>query len=212
MTTPAETTGTRQERKERTRRAILDAALDLLAEEGFASLSLRQLAKAVGIVPTAFYRHFATLDELGLTLVDESFATLRAMIREVRHDAPPPEELIDRSVDVLATQLAAHPTHFRFIARERYGGVPVVRDAIARELAGFERELSTDLARMPGLERWGAEDLAVLAGLFVNLMVGSAAELVSLERPADRTRVEQMLRHQARMVVVGAAGWQPLGG
>ncbi|WP_201931016.1 TetR family transcriptional regulator [Nocardioides donggukensis] len=212
MTTQSAAPGSRQARKERTRRAILDAALDLLVDEGFASLSLRRLTKEVGIVPTAFYRHFSTLDELGLALVDESFATLRAMIREVRRDAPPPDELIDASVDVLCAQLDAHPTHFRFIARERYGGVPVVRDAIARELDGIERELATDLAGMPGLERWGPTDLAVLAGLFVDLMVAAAAELVSTEagHPDVRAAIELTLRRQARMVVVGAAGWEPL--
>ena len=42
--------------------------------------------------------------------------------------------------------------HFRFIARERDGGPPVVREAIRHELELFERELATDLARLPGLE------------------------------------------------------------
>ena len=205
-------TETRQERKERTRRALLDAALDQLAEESFGSLSLRRLTKQVGIVPTAFYRHFSSLDELGLALVDESFVNLRAMIRDVRSDRPPPDELIERSVAVLSRQLDANMAHFRFIGRERYGGVAAVRDAITHELSLIERELTTDLARMPGLERWGAEDLRLLAGLFVNLMVAAAYEMVSpaAEDAAVRHEVEQTLRHQARMIVVGAAGWQPL--
>src|SRR3546814_449357 len=94
------TNESRQERKERTRRAILDAALDQLSHTSFDSISLRQLAKAVGIVPTGFYRHFATLDELGLALVEESFGTLRDLIREVRLDNDlVPDTLIDRSVD-----------------------------------------------------------------------------------------------------------------
>ena len=63
-------TQTRGERKERTRRAILDAALELSEEQTFAALSLRQVAREVGIVPTAFYRHFASLDDLGLALVE----------------------------------------------------------------------------------------------------------------------------------------------
>lgn len=203
---------TRQERKERTRRAILDAALDQLAEVGFGSLSLRQLTKAAGIVPTAFYRHFSTLDELGLALVDESFETLRGLIREVRADQPAPDELIDRSVNVLSEQLDAHTAHFRFIGRERQGGTAVLRDAIRHELSLFERELATDLARMPGLEKWGAADLHVLASLFVDLMVAAAGEMVgpSADHPATRREMEQKLRNQARMVVVGAAGWTPL--
>src|SRR3546814_3280974 len=99
------TNESRQERKERTRRAILDAALDQLSHTSFDSISLRQLAKAVGIVPTGFYRHFAPLDELGLALVEESFGPLRDLIREVRLDNDlVPDTLIDRPVDVLAEQ------------------------------------------------------------------------------------------------------------
>ncbi|MET1058212.1 MAG: TetR family transcriptional regulator [Nocardioides sp.] len=205
-------TETRQERKERTRRALLDAALDQLAEESFGSLSLRRLTKQVGIVPTAFYRHFSSLDEMGLALVDESFVSLRAMIRDVRRDQPPPDELIERSVDVLSRQLDANMAHFRFIGRERYGGVAPIREAIAHELGLIERELATDLARMPGLEAWGAADLQLLAGLFVNLMVVAAYEMVGpgAEDPAVRREIEETLRHQARMIVVGVAGWQPL--
>ena len=52
-------TESRVKRKEKTRRAILDAALALSADSTLVALSLRQVAKEVGIVPTAFYRHFA---------------------------------------------------------------------------------------------------------------------------------------------------------
>ena len=62
---------TRQERKQRTRRALLDAALGLLEGQSFSSLSLRQVTGVAGIVPTAFYRHFDNMEELGLVLIDE---------------------------------------------------------------------------------------------------------------------------------------------
>ncbi|HEY9562569.1 MAG TPA: TetR family transcriptional regulator [Nocardioides sp.] len=207
------TNESRQERKERTRRAILDAALDQLSHTSFDSISLRQLAKAVGIVPTGFYRHFATLDELGLALVEESFGTLRDLIREVRLDNDlVPDTLIDRSVDVLAEQLIEHTDHYRFISRERHGGSAVLREAIRHEFTLFERELVTDLARMPEISHWGAGDLHVLASLFVEVMVSAASELVSpsADQPAVRRGLIDNLRNQARMIVVGAAGWQPL--
>jgi AcrR family transcriptional regulator len=76
---------TQAERREHTRRALLDAALNLMdGGEGFESLSLRSVTRAAGVVPAAFYRHFQSMDELGLALVDESFRTLRAMLRDAR--------------------------------------------------------------------------------------------------------------------------------
>ena len=138
-----------RQRKERTRQAILDAALELADAESLATVSLRQVAKAVGIVPTAFYRHFASLDELGLALVDQSFASLREMLRDVRRRRPSCRASIDRSVDVLVEHVHQRREHFRFVARERTSGPPVVREAIRHELELFERELATDLARLP---------------------------------------------------------------
>lgn len=46
------------------RAAILDAALDLLAEEGYAGASLRKVAARVGIAQPSLYHHFATKEEL----------------------------------------------------------------------------------------------------------------------------------------------------
>ena len=87
----------RQERKQRTRQALLDAALGLLADRPFASLSLREVAKGAGIVPTAFYRHFASMDELGVALVEEATRTLRGMIRSARADPATYQGMISAS-------------------------------------------------------------------------------------------------------------------
>src|SRR3954453_299699 len=118
----------RVERKERTRRAILDAALELSDESTLAAISLRQGAKQVGIVPTAFYRHFDSIDALGLALVDEAFASLRTMMRDIRRGDPALADIVDRSVSVLVDHVHGHRAHFLFIARERAAGPPGVRD------------------------------------------------------------------------------------
>ncbi|MGY2875737.1 AcrR family transcriptional regulator [Marmoricola sp. URHA0025 HA25] len=200
---PAQTRG---EKKERTRRAILDAALRLSEETGLVGLSLRQVAREVGIVPTAFYRHFASIDELGLELVEESFVSLRAMIRDVRRGNPPLEEIVDRSVEVLDEHVRARRAHFTFIARERSGGSAVVRAAVLQQFALFERELATDLARLP-MDDWSGEDLQVLSRLIVVAMVGVAEEILeSTER--ERAAITRRARTQLLIVIVGAQNWR----
>lgn len=60
----------------------MEAAFSQLsAERSFASLSLREVAREAGIAPTSFYRHFRDVDELGLTMVDESGLMLRQLMR-----------------------------------------------------------------------------------------------------------------------------------
>jgi AcrR family transcriptional regulator len=204
-------TDSRRARKERTRQAILDAALALLEDEGFGQLSLRQITREVGIVPTAFYRHFSSLDELGLTLVDESFSTLRAMIRAARGNLAAYDSVIRRSVQVLVDHVQANRAHFSFIARERFGGHAVVRAAIRSELELFSRELASDLATLPNLQFWSREDLHMLSDLIVNAMVSTAELLLTV--PEDDSGAQQRIvrdaNRQLRLIVVGISGWRP---
>jgi AcrR family transcriptional regulator len=203
----AEQRGTRGERKERTRRAILDAALELSSEGTFAALSLRAVAKEVGIVPTAFYRHFESIDALGLALVEESFVSLRAMLRDVRRNGPALDDIIDGSLRVLVEHVHAQREHFRFIARERAAGPLVVREAIAHGIERFERELALDLARLPGTERWSSEDLQTLSNLIVNSVVATAEVIIASGPEAEQAVVDRT-RTQLRMVLIGALNWR----
>lgn len=210
MSVAAELPASRRERKEQTRQAILDAALELADAESLATVSLRQVAKAVGIVPTAFYRHFASIDELGLALVDQSFASLREMLRDVRRGTTEVRGIIKSSVDVLVEHVHQRRQQFRFIARERVGGPPVVREAIRHELELFERELATDLARLPNASTWSSDDLRIMANLIVTAMVSTAESIISApsQRPDVEREVVRTAVQQLRMIVVGAANWE----
>ena len=205
---------TRGERKERTRRAILDAALRLCEESSLVALSLRQVAKEVGIVPTAFYRHFDSIESLGLALVDESFVSLRAMLRDIRRGdpsggVPSLANIVDRSVETLVEHVHQQRSHFLFIARERAAGPLSVREAIRHEIELCERELATDLARLPGTDTWSAEDLRVLSNLIVTAMVATAEQIMDAAgRPGAEKQIVENARTQLRMVLVGALNWQ----
>ena len=202
---PSET-GSRAERKERTRRAILDAALALTRGTSLVAVSLRQVAKEVGIVPTAFYRHFDSLEALGLALVDESFESLRTMLRQVWRDAPDFTDFIDGSLPVVAEHVRAHPSHYAFIARERVAGPPRVRDAIRDEIDLITRELAADVARVPGTDAYSSTDIHLLADLIVSFVVTMAERLV--DDPASEARTLARARTQLRMLLIGALQWR----
>ena len=208
-----ETPLTRREQKERTRTALLDAALRLLEGKSFGSLGLREVAREAGVVPTAFYRHFDSMEELGLALIDDSFRTLRRMIRDARSQQLAFEHVIRRSVEILVRHVHAHRPHFRFVARERSSGMPVLRQAIRAEIRLFSSELATDLARFPFLDRWSTEDLGVLATLIVNTMVSTAEEIV--EAPSGRPDAEQEVIRRAEkqllLIALGVPAWRSAG-
>ena len=198
----------RVERKEATRRSILDAALNLLEKDSFAALSLREVTREAGIVPAAFYRHFETMDALGLVLIDESFRTLRDMLRGARAGQLDPTRVIDSSVEILIASVDDRREYWRFIARERNSGVTVLRYAIRTEIRLITSELAIDLARFPGLRSWSGEDLNTLAVLIVNAMISIAEALDDTDDPVALEEIRATAVKQLKMIIVGVANWR----
>ena len=199
---------TREERKEATRRAIVAAALSLLEDRSFSALSLREVTRAAGIAPAAFYRHFDSMEALGLVLIDESFRSLRDMLRGARAGKLDPNRVIESSVDILTAGVNARREHWRFIGRERSSGVTVLRYAIRTEIRLITSELAIDLARFPGLTGWSSEDLNILAALFVNSMILIAEAIEDAADAATLEEIKLTAVKQLRMIVVGISGWR----
>ncbi|WP_367318514.1 TetR/AcrR family transcriptional regulator [Streptomyces sp. HUAS ZL42] len=68
---------------------LLEAAAQLLAEEGPAALSTRRLAAAVGTSTTAVYTHFGGKNDLVRAMVQEGFRLLDRRLRDVGESSDP---------------------------------------------------------------------------------------------------------------------------
>ena len=182
----------------------------LSADTGLAGLSLRSVAKAVGIVPTAFYRHFASIEELGIALVDEAFASLRKVLRDIRREMDI-QRVIDDSVAILARNVRERRGALH-VHRPRAGRRPArgargdpARARAVRARAGHRRRPAARRSRT-----WTAEDLRVLANLIVGSMVETAEAIITAPpgRPDLEREVVRTAERQLRMVVIGAANWR----
>ena len=203
-------TRSRAERKERTRQRLLDVTLHLITDRSLAGISLREVAREAGIVPTAFYRHYASMDALGVDLVDECMRPLRQMIRDARRGRAAHGDIIGDTVAVLAKQVQDHPDQFRFLTRERYGGVSAVRRAIAIELRMFTSDLTIDLARLTAGFDWTSDDLEMAADLMVTSMLGTTMTLLESDarHPEDSARILDVAQRQLRLIVLGMGAWR----
>ncbi|MGW1901076.1 TetR family transcriptional regulator [Streptomyces hirsutus] len=215
------TLGTRQAQKQRTRRALLDAALELLEEQSLGSLGLREVTRAVGIAPTAFYRHFRSVEDLGVALVGEALESLHPLIGTAVSATGDAEERIARAVESIAGHVDRYPAHMRFIVRERHGGVQAVREAIRDQLARFTEEVAKTLAEDPVSAGWSADDLLMLAQLYVDQMIATGC--LFLEAPASagtpvttsepghgdraRERVALTAARRLRLISIGRLHW-----
>jgi AcrR family transcriptional regulator len=69
------------------RAAVIAAALRLLADRDAEAFSLREVARAVGVSPTAVYRHFPDKDALMAAVAEEGLAQLAASQRAASSQA-----------------------------------------------------------------------------------------------------------------------------
>ncbi|MEU3192644.1 TetR family transcriptional regulator [Streptomyces sp. NPDC006992] len=195
--------------KARTRRALLDAGLALLEEQSLSSIGLREITRAVGISPAAFYRHFRDVADLGVALVEESLGSLHTVIRAGLTERSDDGERIDHLVDAIARFVREHPEHIRFVVRERHGGVAAVRTAIGAQLDRFAQEVAEVLARDEVSRGWSPEDLRMLGETYVDHMVMTASAFLEAalgEGPPEDV-VAGTARRQLRLISLGRRHW-----
>jgi AcrR family transcriptional regulator len=96
------------------RRSLIAEALGLVAEQGVAALSLREVARRAGVSQAAPYRHFANKDALVAAVAEEGYrATHRAIRRAL---ATAPSTTVERLQAIGAAYIryaVDHPAQFR---------------------------------------------------------------------------------------------------
>ena len=140
------------------RTLILDAAADLFIRKGYPHVSMSDIAAAVGIVPSALYRHFRSKEELLHESVTKRFQLVDAVF----------EAFVGSDLDAMFTALADAVLDHRDLGilwqRESRHLNPDLRDALREQLIGFERVLEDRIGTVqpkapdgqPHLRAWAA--------------------------------------------------------
>jgi AcrR family transcriptional regulator len=79
---------------------IVDAALDIARAEGFAAVSMRRIAQALGTGPASLYAHVADKDQLGELMLDR-------ILLDVPLPSPDPAHWMQQTRQLLRAQLHA---------------------------------------------------------------------------------------------------------
>jgi TetR/AcrR family transcriptional regulator, repressor for neighboring sulfatase len=88
--------------------AVIEATVELLAEAGPRTLSVRQVAERAGVNHALVHRHFGTKDEIVRRALEAQSA---AVARDVR------ARTRDGGIDVVLEVLADHPAYWTTLAR-----------------------------------------------------------------------------------------------
>lgn len=91
----------RDRRFQRTRRAILDAALEIINADGVETLSIRQIAKEIDYSPAALYDYFKGKEDIIDAICLQVDQRLAHYLNQVPSTLPPGERLVEIGMNYL---------------------------------------------------------------------------------------------------------------
>lgn len=152
---------------EERRRQLLDAALELLATDGFDAVNVESVARKAGVTRPVVYDQFGDLDGLLVALVDREEASALAPLQDIIGEDPGPDVdpdafLVDAARAFL-NAVRAEPRTWRVVLMPPDGGSADLRERV-------QRSRRTITGRVAELLRWGIERRGGPHGLDVDLL------------------------------------------
>lgn len=130
-----------------TRTRILDVAVPLFATAGFDGVSMRAIAKAVGIQAPSLYNHFPDKQSLYLNTVAHAFADKATVITETATAAGTPEKRLEQFIQRFTRFMAEDPDFRMLLQREFLDGDETRLKLVAEQVFLEPFQVISDLAR-----------------------------------------------------------------
>lgn len=184
----------KKKQKEKTSQALIQAALQLCAEEGYASLSLRSVARKAGIAPTSFYRHFREIDEMGVEMVSQAKDLLADCLAKARKKMTFPgiKQKDSPAQWIKSIECLTRPFTETFISvmekniqllhlffQERTGSSEPMRAAISDAADHITGLLADDLQDFTNSSKIQPEDLRLIAESMLTIVSSSGLKIMA---------------------------------
>lgn len=151
---------------EQRREQLLDAALSLIVDQGYAGVSIEAVARVAGVTRPVVYDHFPNLGRLLTALVEREESYAVAQLEQVvpAHRAGQlPQDLIVGGVERFVKAVLSRPDTWRVILLPVDGTPVIIRDQVEDNRARMH-------SRIEGLLRWAAAQPDVQEDLDIELI------------------------------------------
>ena len=197
-----------------TRRKLLDAAIAIIRERGYAATSVDELCARAGVTKGAFFHHFRSKDSLAVAAANdfsEASDALFAAAPYHRFDDPLDRVLgyLDFRKALLQGEVAEFTCLVGTMVQETYGTHPDIRRACDASLSGHVATVAFDITAAMKFHHvratWTAESLAqhtqaVLQGAFIMAKAKGNAAVAEASIDHLRRYVELLFRRPGKKV------------
>ena len=151
------------------REQLLDAALHVIANEGYAGVTIEAIARRAGVTRPVVYGVFGDLGQLLAALLhrqEERAVALLAAAVPAQPEEHDPDALLVHGMRIFLDAVAAEPDTWRVILLPPEGTPSAIRDYVQRNRLAL-------LGRLERLVAWGLERRGGPKGLDVELLARS---------------------------------------
>lgn len=190
--------GLRQRKKQRTKRALADAATRLFAERGYDEATISDIAAAADVSPRTFFSYFPSKEDVLFAYTDDRLAGLSEL--EVRR---PGERLLD-AARRLTGQIAADPVSEDDEIRWRIvNSRPALQARLLMRVWAADREMAARLhAAFP--DEVDEVIAAAVVGAFTSGLRAAVARSQGVPRSAQE--LQAVVNQLVRLLEHGLAG------
>ena len=185
------------------RERLIAAALRLAAEKrSLLALGVRELGRMAGLNPNTFYRHFKSLDELSIAIIDEFAQDLAPALRAIRMGGQKAETVSKRTVEYVFDYARQHPEAFIVGVRELHGSSSVLQQAIRARIRLVAAEMAEDILAINAIPGITLDMLEELAEPVVEQVFHRTLDY--LEEPKRRAELVRRTSHFIDALMTGA--------
>ncbi|MEU7894693.1 TetR family transcriptional regulator [Nonomuraea sp. NPDC049152] len=198
--------GLRERKKEKTRLAILDAALDLFLEQGYETTTVEQIAGSVDVSARTFFRYFTGKEHVVLWFHDNS----EELVTEALADRPDSEPPFTSLLEALRTMMrlfrdGTPEETERFLKMQQLlENNPVLAGKSVARGVETERRLAVEIARRQGCDA----ETDQLPHLVVAYAMATVRVGFECPRPRE-TDLAQMLERVEASLALAERSFQP---
>lgn len=180
--------GLRQRKKQRTRQAIIEAALSLYRERGYEGVTVAEIARRADIAPRTFFGYFESKDDVFLGPGDDRLERVIQAIRQRQRGVPiltaVQQELQRRDQPMRETHGATRPHTAELLQQ------PAVQNRLRERWNRWEDDLAAAIAADVGAAAGDPEPRVVAALVTAAIRIAAeSAGALAAHREKVATRV-----------------------
>ncbi|MEV0590308.1 TetR/AcrR family transcriptional regulator [Nonomuraea cavernae] len=190
--------GLRERKKQRTRQALIEAAVRLFDDRGYDQVTVAEIADAAEVSPRTFFLHFQSKEDVLLANADVRVDLALRAITECGADEPLSEVLVRAMEQMIANAWDGDLSSGLAALRARLAAsVPALQARLLQRYLTAQGELAQALQRA-----FPARLDTITASALVGAMVGavSASALTALERGDGPDEVRNAMRQAMALV------------